>query len=425
MSRSGVGRGLLLLAALLSLVVPATAVADLVRGSEVPAVVAASALVSGADGNVWAAWPGLVQRITPSGQVTRFVVSQKVRPTYPLILVAGPAGVWFSLADEGRLGRVGYDGRVAQFDIGGRAASELALATDGGVWFYERGTGVVVRLDANGQVVREISLGEGASDRRLRAIEAGDGGAIWFVRFREASNRVRSDASLGRIDPDGAVSEIAISVFPEDLTTGPDGRFWFTSGGGVVGSLSTDGVARTFTVASGVMTEIVSAADGRMWFLGYPRILGWITTDGAFGLVPVLPVSNWHSVDVRGLAATPDGSVWYTLTDDPYEREDLKYDSNVVRLDTRGPFECRAPDLTGRTVSAARRLVERAGCVVGTVSRVRGAPRDVRWLRVLTQSAPAGRRGPAGSQISFLAGRPSCGPASRLNRDGRRKPCHR
>jgi virginiamycin B lyase len=63
-------------------------------------------------------------------------------------------------------------------------------------------------------------------------------------------------------------------------------------------------------------SDIVAGADGALWFTepsGFPFGIGRITTDGTFNEYgPDLNNCNPCSITPNGIAATPDGNIWFT-----------------------------------------------------------------------------------------------------------------
>src|SRR5262249_45016316 len=97
-------------------------------------------------------------------------------------------------------------------------------------------------------------------------ITLGPDGNLWFT---EAANQV------GRITPDGTVSEFTVPTFPGGLrgiTAGPDGNVWFTEASPHhLGRLTPDGTVTEFAglTAGSNPKDIVTGPDGNLWFTEY------------------------------------------------------------------------------------------------------------------------------------------------------------
>jgi virginiamycin B lyase len=97
-------------------------------------------------------------------------------------------------------------------------------------------------------------------------ITAGPDGNLWFTET--ASDKI------GRITPDGVITEFPLNVGqygvahgPYGITKGPDGALWFTETiSGQIASITTDGhITRQPRYRFGTPLAIVFAADGTVW----------------------------------------------------------------------------------------------------------------------------------------------------------------
>lgn len=117
------------------------------------------------------------------------------------------------------------------------------------------------------------------------------------------------------------ITEYGVSYLsvPEYITSGPDGRLWFTdSNTGYVWNMTTSGVATAYAADPNYSEEhlsgIVAGPDGALWFgesnvlaLGGNRI-GRMTTDGQVTQY-VLPGDNKAP---QGFAVGKDGAIWFS-----------------------------------------------------------------------------------------------------------------
>lgn len=177
---------------------------------------------------------------------------------------------------------------------GGQPA-QLALGTDGAVWFTDNGTAAVGRLGVDGSV-RMFAVSAG---RQPASIAVGPGGDVWSTQyaFDERPRPVApgeipgpppeppGPSAIGRISPDGTVSEFPLPTpddprsgvpdgraLPRGITAGPDGAMWFAeSGFDQIGRISTDGTITEYPLPSGDVPQsfpdgIVAGPDGGLWF---------------------------------------------------------------------------------------------------------------------------------------------------------------
>jgi len=138
-------------------------------------------------------------------------------------------------------------------------------------------------------------------------ITAGPDGNVWFCE--SGTNRI------GRITPQGSVSEFLTVNPPYDITAGPDGNLWFTEqdfdfGGAAIGRISPSGELTEFPVPRSAC-GIAAGSDGNLWFTSCTtdsRGMRRITTAGSVTEFPLPADSGFISAIVAG----PDGNLWFT-----------------------------------------------------------------------------------------------------------------
>jgi sugar lactone lactonase YvrE len=133
-----------------------------------------------------------------------------------LEITAGPDGnLWFTEASGSNVDRITPSGVITRFPIPSISSTGgIAAGPDGNLWFTES-AGRIGRVTTAG-VVTEFSIPSGAWGG---SIAAGSDGNLWFTE----------PSGFGRITPAGAVAEFQITgVHPADLAAGPDGNLWFT-----------------------------------------------------------------------------------------------------------------------------------------------------------------------------------------------------
>ena len=131
-------------------------------------------------------------------------------------------------------------------------------------------------------------------------------GHAWFA--------AQGDGTVGRLDP--ATGEIAVvrlgaESAPHGIIIGPDGAAWITDGGlNAIVRVDTDTLAVQVYPLPGPRANLNTAAfDGRgiLWFTGQTGYIG--SLNPATGVVRQFDAPR--GVGPYGIAATPDGTVYY------------------------------------------------------------------------------------------------------------------
>jgi virginiamycin B lyase len=234
-------------------------------------------ITAGPDGNVWfVEYNGnKVGRITPNGEVTEFTIPFAGGSSAPQEIVAGPDGaLWFTAYGTNKIGRVTTDGTFDPPD-------GYSFSAQGGFYGPD---GITVGPDGSG------------------------GRAIWFTQDG-------SDA-IGKITLGGTVNFTNYPLDPStqgynpgDITTGPDGRLWFTEPEpNRVGALNpVDGSIVTFS-KPGDPSAIVSSGAS-LWFThSISNKIEQMSTTG--GQVNVFPLSA--DSGPGGIVFGPDSALWFT-----------------------------------------------------------------------------------------------------------------
>ncbi len=162
---------------------------------------------------------------------------------------------------------------------------------------------------AAAQVVSEFPITTAASGPF--GITTGPDGKLWFTE--------RDVNKIGRITTAGVVdAEFPIKTAASGarlIAVGPDGNLWFTEqDANKIGQITTSGVVTEFdvpTAASGP-GGIVAGPDGNLWFTEIAaNQIGKITTGGAITEFPITTASS----GVRDITAGPDGKLWFCERD--------------------------------------------------------------------------------------------------------------
>jgi len=150
-----------------------------------------------------------------SGQFTQFPVPE---PTD--VAVDSLGRVWFTAPLIGAIGQLDpATGTVTSTDVGGLIPRELAVATDGQVWFTARFTPQGVgRLDLNTNMVTTFPLTAVGPE----GIAASPDGSMWFTQTTKGN--------IANINNAGVITEgrTVKDSQPFGITVAPNGDPWYT-----------------------------------------------------------------------------------------------------------------------------------------------------------------------------------------------------
>lgn len=180
----------------------------------------------GPDGNLWAVefYDGYVDRITPKGKITRFQI-----PTYAPFAWAistGPDGdLWFTESAANAIGR--FNPVTQKFDesiavpTSGSTPWAILLTPDKHVWFTERTGDKIATVDASDHV-QEFPIAQPESYPEDLAL--GSDGDLWFTEMQTGD--------LGRINPVngkfGHIITLPAESIPNAIAPGSNGNVFFT-----------------------------------------------------------------------------------------------------------------------------------------------------------------------------------------------------
>jgi streptogramin lyase len=269
-------------------------------------------IVAGADGAMWFAETSIsaVGRLTVDGQYSEFPVrGPGDQHVYVDGLSVSPyKGIWFG-ASHG-VARMAVDGSYTTFALPTQEnAGATTTGPDGNIWFVEEVKKQIGRLTPSGEIATFRTVPPDDLNHFPKRITAGLDGNLWFT---ESPNRV------GRITPLGDVTHFTVLTpdsGPWGIVCGPDGNIWFTEEASrSIGQVTLDGVVTEFPILppeadlyAGNYALIVH--DGDLWFTQkYRSKIVRMRTDGTIVREYTTPLNGqpW------GLAAGPDGMIWYT-----------------------------------------------------------------------------------------------------------------
>jgi virginiamycin B lyase len=358
---------------------------------QLPAGANAQRIAKGPDGAVWLTEyrRPAIERIAADGTMTEFPIptpADDPLPT-PVGITAGPDGaIWFTEYAGSSVDRMTTDGHITRFPLPTTSSGfaiygprDITSGPDGALWFVEPEQGAIGRVTTSG-VVSEFPVPGGGSPE---GITAGPDGALWVADY--GTNAIR------RVATDGSMTSFPAptpSAGLTDITSGPDGALWFTeTAAGRVGRITTGGVATDYVAGTSRPSAIVGGPQGALWSdnpdAGGSEGLARIATNGSTAQLNT--PAGTGDVTVGG-----DGNLWYLEGDV----------DKVLRVSVRSP-RCVVPRLVHRTLVQARRLLTRANCRLGRVTRSRrdrGVP--ARRLVVTRQSPAAHRSRPYRARVN-------------------------
>jgi virginiamycin B lyase len=279
-------------------------------------------LADGGDGSLWFTQESLraFGSITAGDGLVSEFRGLLILGDHPKGITRGPDGnIWIAQPGSGgAIARVTSTGAVKEFVAGSSSSQpwDIAAGPDGNLWFVSRDPAFIGRITPDGTIT-EFTTGLTPKSQPT-AITAGLDGNMWFTESADPGR-------IGRITPEGVITESSIGLTPKmvptDITAGTDGKIWFTLSGdpGAIGTIATDGEITEFReglTRNSRPTGIATGTDGAIWFTesANPGRIGRITKSGEIteytdGLTA--DRSPWR------IAPGPDGNMWFTENSDP------------------------------------------------------------------------------------------------------------
>jgi streptogramin lyase len=223
-------------------------------------------ITAGADGNLWFTEHEAIGRITIDGAVRHFPLPVTGFLAEPVNLAAGPDGnIWYTLTIS-RVGRVTPTGDFLEFETGYNGVADITAGPDGNVWFTTAGAAEskICRITPDGAITQFGYYGELHDPSE---IISGPDGNLWFTQ---------SNSSLGRITPNGEITEFAIGAAVTGMSSWYDGNVWVTSGRTILVVTTSGKVAKSFALppAAGSASGIARGPDGNLWFIAGSGTIG-------------------------------------------------------------------------------------------------------------------------------------------------------
>jgi streptogramin lyase len=163
------------------------------------------------------------------------------------------------------------------------------------------------------------------ADSTPRGITTGPDGRLWFTEY--FGNKIGRITTAGQL---GAGDEIALptaNVSPSGITTGPDGNLWFSDvAGGAnsrIGRIPPNATSGADVLEIAVPTAnsspegITAGPDGRIWFTEYGSLNGGrigvlATTATQTSDVTEFGIAGGGTPEPFGIVSGPGGKLWFT-----------------------------------------------------------------------------------------------------------------
>jgi streptogramin lyase len=269
-------------------------------------------ITNGSDGNRWFVEGNLdsvlespaIGRITPAGDITEFPVNCSFCSLSDI--VQGPEGILYFTSNEAILGRITTSSGEFLAPIPMPETDVLAgdLAVHGNdIWITDFNNDSLWRFNvATGQFT-QFPVPEPAD------VAVDSGGRVWFT--------APLAPGIGELNPStGAVTMTPTQRTPHQLTVASDGDIWFTArftpqgvGRLVPASVGTPGVVTEFPLTNVGPEGIAASTDGSVWFTQ--------TTKGNIARITDAGVITEGKVvrnsEPFGITVAPNGNPWYTM----------------------------------------------------------------------------------------------------------------
>ena len=185
------------------------------------------------------------------------------------VAVASDGTVWYTAQNAGKLGRLHPEsGRVDEVELGdGSAPHGVIVGPDGAPWITDGGLNAIVRVDPSTREVRRFPLPADRPSANLNTAVFDPRGTLWFTGQSGIYGRVTPDT--GSVD----VFDAPNGRGPYGIAVTPDGQVYYASlAGNYMGRINTDSgeatVLRPPTDDQGTR-RVWSDSRGRVWSSQY------------------------------------------------------------------------------------------------------------------------------------------------------------
>jgi virginiamycin B lyase len=251
-----------------------------------------------------------IGRITPAGNISEFRIESGIEPDQCFCslndIVQGPGGILYFTTNNPGLGRITTSGEVLPFVAppNNTLANGAGIAAHGDdIWYADFNNDSLWRYDTTGPDTgfTQFPVPE-PSD-----VAVDEAGIVWFA--------ATSDQAIGRLDPatGNATLTPTVNLVPRGITVAADGDVWFSArfvpqG---VGELDPDtNDVREFPLTDNPGPQDIAASpDGSVWFTQ--------TTEGNIARITDAGVVTEGKVvrnsEPFGITVAPNGNPWYTM----------------------------------------------------------------------------------------------------------------
>jgi streptogramin lyase len=217
---------------------------------------------------------------------------------------------WFTEGTEftgapAKIGRITPAGAVTEFsvDCNGCIITDIAQGP-GDILYFTSNDPTLGRFTTAGQQLTSVPMPNSSALGGDLAIHGDD---IWITDF--------NNDSLWRYNiTSGQFTQFQVPE-PADVAVDSVGRVWFSAPlAGTIDELDPATGAVTSTDAGGLIPrDLAIATDGQVWFTARftPQGVGRLNPDANPRVVTTFPLTN---VGPQGIAASPDGTMWFTQT---------------------------------------------------------------------------------------------------------------
>ena len=185
------------------------------------------------------------------------------------VAVASDGTVWYTAQNAGKLGHLDPEnGRVDEVELGdGSAPHGVIVGPDGAPWITDGGKNAIVRVDPSTREVRRFPLPADHPSANLNTAVFDPRGTLWFTGQSGIYGRVTPDT--GRVD----VFDAPNGRGPYGIAVTPGGQVYYASlAGSYMGRINTDTgeatVLRPPTADQGTR-RVWSDSRGRVWSSQY------------------------------------------------------------------------------------------------------------------------------------------------------------
>ena len=250
-----------------------------------------------------------VGRITPTGEIDEFRIEEGIGPTQcfclPNDIVQGPGDVLYFTTNNPGLGRITTGGEILPFVVpNNSAANGSGIAAHGDdIWYADFNNDSLWRYDTTGPDTGFTQF----PVPQPSDVAVDEAGIVWFA--------ATSDQAIGRLDPatGNATLTPTVNLVPRGITVAADGDVWFSArfvpqG---VGELDPDtNDVREFPLTDNPGPQDIAASpDGSVWFTQ--------TTEGNIARITDAGVVTEGKVvrnsEPFGITVAPNGNPWYTM----------------------------------------------------------------------------------------------------------------